>query len=109
MSISAKRMLLALVTAPNEVSARRLARAALKAKLVACANLIPRLESHYRWKGKLECAAEVLILFKTTRARQAALENLVLALHPYDTPEFILLGVDRVNERYLHWWAESCR
>jgi periplasmic divalent cation tolerance protein len=82
---------LVLVTAPDLKTARALAKAALTARLVACANLVPKVESHYWWQGKLEASAEVLIVFKTTRARLAALEQLVVAQHPYDTPEFIAL------------------
>ncbi|MBM3831432.1 MAG: divalent-cation tolerance protein CutA, partial [Verrucomicrobia bacterium] len=74
---------LVLVTAPDLKTARTLAKVALGAKLVACANLVPKLESHYWWQGKLEASAEVLILFKTTRARLAALERLIVAQHPY--------------------------
>ena len=95
------------VTAPDLKVARRLARAALDARLVACANLVPNLQSHYWWQGKLESAREVLILFKTTTRRLAALEKLVLALHPYDTPEFVALPVRQVNQRYLAWWQQA--
>jgi periplasmic divalent cation tolerance protein len=100
---------LVLVTAPDLKTARALARAALQARLVACANLIPRLESHYWWQGKLESSAEVLILFKTTRARLAALEKLILVRHPYDTPEFVVLPIAAGSRRYLDWLKTSCR
>ena len=96
-----------LATAPDMKTARRLARAALHARLVACANLLPKIESHYWWQGKLESGAESLILFKTTRAKLAALEKLILARHPYDTPEFIALPVTAGNQRYLDWLAAS--
>ena len=96
-----------LVTAPDLKTARKLAQAALTAKLVACANLVPKIESHYWWQGKLESSAEVLIVFKTTRAKLAALEKLVVALHPYDTPEFITLSLAEGNAKYLDWLAAS--
>lgn len=98
---------LVLVTAPDLKTARTLAQAALGAKLVACANLVPKLESHYWWQGKLESSAEVLVLFKTTRARLAALERLIVAEHPYDTPEFITLPLAEGNAKYLTWLRES--
>jgi periplasmic divalent cation tolerance protein len=104
---SAKHAGIVLVTAPNLAVARRLAKAALEARLVACANLLPRIESHYWWQGKLEEGNEVLIIFKTTRRRLTALEKLVLEKHPYDTPEFIFLPVDGATEKYLRWWIES--
>ena len=96
-----------LVTAPDVKTARKLARAALAARLIACANLIPRIESHYLWQGKIESGAEVLLLLKTTTRRLAALEKLIVAKHPYDTPEFLVLPINRGRQRYLDWMAES--
>ena len=92
-----------LVTAPDMKTARRLARAALRERLAACANLIPDLESHYWWGGKIESSREVLLLFKTRAARLRDLEKLILAEHPYDTPEFVVLELTAVTERYLAW------
>lgn len=100
---------LVLVTAPDLKTARKLAAVALQAKQVACANLVPKLESHYWWQGKLERSAEVLILFKTTTAKLKALEQTILANHPYDTPEFITLPITAGNERYLTWITESVK
>jgi periplasmic divalent cation tolerance protein len=77
------------------------------ARLAACANLMRGLESHYWWQGKLERATEVLILFKTTQARLAKLEKLILNLHPYDTPEFLVLEARAGAQRYLAWIKES--
>jgi periplasmic divalent cation tolerance protein len=96
-----------LVTAPDVKTARKLARAALAARLIACANLIPRIESHYWWQGKIERGAEVLLVLKTTLARLAALEKLIVAKHPYDTPEFIVLPISRGNQHYLDWVEQS--
>ncbi len=99
---------LVLVTAPDLQTARALARQAVKTRLVACASLIPKIESHYSWQGKFETSAEVLIVFKTTRARLAALERLILSKHPYDTPEFIVLPIPAGSRRYLQWVSQSC-
>jgi periplasmic divalent cation tolerance protein len=96
-----------LVTAPDLKTARKLARAALEARLIACANLVPKVESHYWWQGKNMSGAEVLMLLKTTTARLAALEKLIVSKHPYDTPEFLVLPFSRGNKRYLDWVAES--
>ncbi len=98
-----------LVTAPDLKTGRKLARAALRARLVACANLIPRIESHYWWQGKIERGPEVLLVLKTTISRLGALEKLIIAGHPYDTPEFIVLPVSRVNRRYLAWWTGAVK
>jgi len=98
-----------LVTAPDLETARLLAGHALEARLAACANLVPALESHYWWQGKLERGAEVLVIFKTTRPRLVALEKLVLRHHPYDTPEFVVLPLAAGNTRYLDWLSASVR
>lgn len=99
--------MLVMVTAPNLKTARELARAVLVAHLAACANLIPKIESHYWWQGKIESSAEVLLLFKTTANRLAKLEQLILKKHPYDTPEFVGLPLQSGNERYLKWLEDS--
>jgi periplasmic divalent cation tolerance protein len=105
---SAQAFSLVLVTAPELRTARRLARAALKARLVACVNLVPKIESHYWWQGKLERGHEVLMILKATRRTLSALEKLILKLHPYDTAEFVVLPVSRGSERYLAWWKANC-
>jgi periplasmic divalent cation tolerance protein len=98
-----------LVTAPDLKTARVLAKAALKARLVACAHLVPKVESHYWWQGKIESSAEVLLVFKTKKAKLAALEKLILARHPYDTPEFLVLALSAGSRKYLDWLAAYCR
>ena len=103
-----KNHFIVLVTAPDLKTARRLAQEALKAKLVACVNLVPKIESHYWWKGKLEQGQEVLMVLKSTRRNLAALEKLILSLHPYDTAEFVALPVSGASQRYLDWWEQSC-
>ena len=99
---------LVLLTAPDRRTARRLAGAALESKLIACANIVGNVESHYRWKGKLERSPEVLLLLKTTAKRLKALEKKILSLHPYDTPEFVVLNLTSGNARYLSWLQTSC-
>ncbi len=99
---------LVLVTAPDLKTARKLARAALDARLIACANLVPGIESHYWWQGKREQGSEVLMILKTTRARIAALERLILAKHPSNTPEFIVLPLNGGSKKYLDWLTRAC-
>jgi periplasmic divalent cation tolerance protein len=99
---------IALVTAPDLKTARRLARAALDAGLIACANLLPRVESHYRWHGKIERASEVLLILKTTMKCLTKLEKLIIKNHPYDTPEFIVIDLHGGNRRYLDWLQTGC-
>ena len=97
---------LVLVTAPNVRTARKLARLALQERLIACANLIPKLESHYWWQDKVTTSTEVLLLMKTRRPLLAKLERLIVAAHPYDTPEFVVLALSGGNARYLAWLSD---
>ena len=105
---SAKDFFVVLVTAPNTKTARGLAKAALQARLIACANLVPKIESHYWWQGKIESGNEVLMIVKTTRKRLLALEKLILAKHPYETAEFLVLPLREGANRYVAWLAQSC-
>ena len=105
---SAAKFSVVMVTAPDLKVARSLARAALNARLIACANLVPKIESHYWWQGKIESGTEVLMIMKTTRANLSALERLVAAEHPYDTPEFLVLPLSAGSRRYLDWLGASC-
>ena len=104
---SAERFTIVLVTTPDLKTARRLARGALRARLVACANLVPGIESHYWWKGKIETGAEVLCLFKTTRSKLTPFEKYVLENHPYDTPEILAAPLAAGTQRYLQWLGAS--
>ena len=106
---TAAKFAVVLVTAPDVKTARALAVAALQARLIACANLVPKIESRYWWHGKIESGAEVLLVLKTQKSKLAALEKLVLAKHPYDTPEFLVLSLSAGNKRYLDWLAANCR
>ena len=102
-----KPAVIVLVTVPDLKVARRLARTALTAKLAACANIVPKIESHYWWQGKIERSTELLLLFKTASKHLKALEKLILSKHPYDTPEFVVLKLSGGNRRYLDWIAQS--
>ena len=86
--------------------ARRLAKAALEAKLAACANIVPSVESHYWWEGKLESSDEVLLIFKTRQQLLPKLERVVREIHPYDTPEFVALPLTAGSQKYCAWLAD---
>lgn len=98
---------LVLSTAPDLEVARRLARLLVEARLVACVNLLPGATSVYRWEGAIQEDAEVLLVCKTTLERLAALEERLLAEHPYDTPEFVVIAPDSVSPAYLAWLRSS--
>ena len=104
---AARSFSIVIVTAPDLKSARSLAKAVLETKAAACANLIPWIESHYWWHGRLEHGNEVLLVFKTSKRKLSALEKLVLEHHPYDTPEILSLPVGSGTQRYLAWLGAS--
>ncbi len=91
------------VTAPDEVTASRLARQIVQERLVACAQVMPRLKSHYIWEDELQETEEVLLFLKVPSERVAQLEERVLALHPYETPEFVALDCTHVSAAYGAW------
>lgn len=104
----ASQFVIVLITAPNLKTARALAKTALKKRLIACANIVPAIESHYRWKGNIESGMEVLLILKTRKASLAGLETLILAAHPYDTPEILTMSLTAGTERYLRWISQNC-
>ncbi len=98
--------ILAMTTVSSEPQAQDLARKLIENRLAACVNQI-RVASTYRWKGTLEEEPEILLLIKTTRARQADLQDALLEAHPYELPEFITLPLTGGSEPYLKWLQGS--
>lgn len=90
-------------TCENHAQAMQIAEALVNARLAACVNLLPPVQSIYRWQGKVETAAEVLLLIKTTRDQFPALEERIQQLHTYDTPEIIAVPIIEGSEKYLSW------
>lgn len=101
-------VLLALSTFPDIDTARKIASELVTAKLVACANILPTVESIYRWKEEIENANETLVFFKTTEDRKSAFEEKLRALHPYEVPEIIFTKIDAGSPDYLRWVVENC-
>jgi periplasmic divalent cation tolerance protein len=104
----AEEVLIILTTWPDAEKARAAARTLVEEKLAACANLVPGVESIYRWEGKVETSAEILMIVKTTIARYQALEDLIRTLHPYEVPEIVSLRVADGLPSYLRWVEQSC-
>jgi periplasmic divalent cation tolerance protein len=98
---------LVLTTCANTAEADRLARALVEERLAACATLLPGVQSIYHWKGAVESATEVLLLLKTGPAQLAALETRLHELHTYQTPEFLVLGVEAAGNPYRAWLQAS--
>ncbi|HDR00405.1 MAG TPA: divalent-cation tolerance protein CutA [candidate division WOR-3 bacterium] len=92
-------------TLPAAEDAERLARALVESGQAACVQVAGPINSTYRWQGRVEHTREWLCLVKTDRRHWPALEQAVLRLHPYDTPELIAVPVVAGNRRYLDWLA----
>ena len=92
-----------LSTVPNIKKARQLAGLLVSRRLAACIQILPGLESHYRWKGKKETSREVLLLIKTRSSNYKKLEKAILKNHPYEVPEIICLSIAQGSKRYLEW------
>ncbi|PZR76273.1 MAG: divalent-cation tolerance protein CutA [Chthoniobacterales bacterium] len=95
--------LLVCSTFPDTETARWIARQLVTEKFAACANIVPAVESIYRWQGKVEDGEETFVFFKTTAARYPAFQEKLKSLHPYDVPEIIALKISDGLPEYLKW------
>jgi periplasmic divalent cation tolerance protein len=101
--------LLVFSTVGDADDAERVARDLVERRLAACVNIVPGLTSVYRWKGKVETEAELLLVIKTTRDRFEALREALLSVHPYEVPEVVGVPIESGHEAYLSWLHESVR
>jgi periplasmic divalent cation tolerance protein len=98
-----------LSTAGSQEEARKLAQHLVEHQLAACVNIIPHIESIYRWQGKMESSTEWLLLIKTGQEKFAAVRDAIRDLHSYDLPECIALAIDDGSAPYLEWIAQSVK
>lgn len=98
-----------LSTAGSEEEARKIARHLVERKLAACVNIVPQIESIYRWQGKVEEARECLLLIKTTAERFPEVRDALHELHSYDLPECVAIIVSDGSSGYLNWIGESVK
>jgi len=101
--------LMVLCTFPNAEEARQIGTQLVELQVAACVNLIPQIESIYRWEGEIKRESEVLALIKTTVNNFRELEARIQELHPYETPEVIAVPIDRGSTAYLSWISEVTR
>ena len=97
------------LTAANLEEATRLADLLIGAHLAACVQILPEMESVYRWQGQVERQSEILLIVKTTRGKFAELEREVRALHSYETPEIVAVPIVTGSQPYLDWLTESLK
>ncbi|OGX13925.1 MAG: hypothetical protein A2351_03305 [Omnitrophica bacterium RIFOXYB12_FULL_50_7] len=96
-----------LSTVPGIKRARILAGLLISRRLAACVQILPGLESHYRWRGKKETSKEVLLLIKTQVSNYKRLEKTLLENHPYEVPEIICLPITKGSKAYLDWISKE--
>jgi periplasmic divalent cation tolerance protein len=92
-----------MVTTTSEDEATRIGRAVVDASLAACANILPKIRSIYRWQGKMADETEVLMLLKSRGPMFGALEKEIKRLHSYSVPEIIAVPIAKGSEKYLRW------
>lgn len=98
-----------LSTASSADEARKIARELVERRLAACVNIIPHIESIYRWQDNVESAQEWLLVIKTATARFSAVRDAILELHSYEVPECIALSIEDGSPAYLRWLADSVK
>jgi periplasmic divalent cation tolerance protein len=96
-----------LTTAGSADEARKIARALVERRLAACVNIVPQIESVYRWQGKIESASELLLVIKTDAGAFEGVRATLEALHSYEIPECVMFSVDEGEQEYLDWIAAS--
>jgi periplasmic divalent cation tolerance protein len=103
-----EKILLAFSTFPDAETARRISSQLVTENFAACANILPAIESIYRWKEKIETGSETLVLFKLSEDRQSAFQEKLRSLHPYEVPEIIFVPVSSGLPEYVRWVADNC-
>jgi periplasmic divalent cation tolerance protein len=98
-----------LSTAGSEDEARKVAHHLVEHQLAACVNIVPGIESIYRWQGKVESAREWLLLIKTTAEKFPAVRDAIRKVHSYDLPECIAIEIEDGSAEYLEWIGESVK
>jgi len=103
MSTKPEQAIVVFMTAATKDEASRLAEMLVSKSLAACVQIMPEMESVYRWQGKIERQPEVLLIAKTMSSKFAELEREVVALHSYDTPEIVAMPLAAGSRPYLEW------
>src|SRR5665811_619258 len=98
-----------LSTAGSEEEARKIARHLVEHQLAACVNIVPQIESIYRWEGKVESSREWLLIVKTTAAKFPAVRDAIRELHSYELPECITINIEDGSPEYIDWLANSLK
>src|SRR5262249_7969882 len=98
-------VLVAFCTFPDLQVATKVTSAVVESNLAACGNILPKVQSIYRWQGKIESNEEVLVGFKLDGSRYSEFENKIRSMHPYEVPEIIAFPIAKGLPAYLDWLA----
>ena len=99
-------MLIVVTTTPDLEEAEDLAQKIVEAKLAACVQVLPQMNSVYFWKGEIQNEAEHLLLIKTLPEKYDKLEKFIQIHHSYEVPEIIALSAEKISESYLNWSSQ---
>ena len=100
-------MCVVLTTAGSNEEAKKIAHALVERRLTTCVNIVPRIESVYRWKDQIETAEEWLLLIKTRSDAFERVRDVIEELHSYELPECIMLQITEGDKAYLDWLAKN--
>jgi len=95
------------ITAANKKEAKRIAGELVKHKLAACVNIVDKIDSFFRWQGKIDTSEETLLIVKSSKSKLAQIIKLVKSIHSYKVPEIIALPIIGGLKSYLKWIGES--
>ena len=98
-----------LTTTGSQEEAQKIARAVVERKLAACVNIVPRIESIYRWQGRVESATEWLLVIKTEARAFERLRDSIKELHSYELPECVMVEVTDGSKEYLGWIEDNVK
>jgi periplasmic divalent cation tolerance protein len=98
-----------LSTAGSEDEARKIAQHLIERQLAACVNIVPQIESVYRWQGKIESSQEWLLVIKTSAENFPAVRDAIRELHSYELPECIAISIEDGSAEYLRWLTDSTK
>ncbi len=100
-------LVVVITTVGHEADAGRIARALVENRLAACVNIVPGVRSIYAWEQQIHDQQELLLLIKTSAAREPELRAALLEMHPYETPEYVVFASGDVEARYAEWIRNS--
>ena len=104
-----KQACIVLSTAGSQEEARKIAQSLVERQLAACVNIVPQVDSVYRWQGKIEIANEWLLVIKTLEANFSRVCDGIKELHSYELPECIKLEISGGSQKYLEWIEENVK